>query len=257
MEIKIERSLLEKLLQSSNNMKIELDRITEILNGCTNKLNSQDEEWKIISGFENYEISNYGQVRRIKDKNGKPMNKLMSTPWNKQKYIRIDGSLNDMSRQIVYIYNNNRKQCGVTLFLLIIRTFFIMPIVTENKISSGTKNIIQNEFTKMITEKIDENKPATIDNLRINFIKRGIRHFKHKLSNKQVRLIRNNVNDMSFKDFYNNYKDQFSNVAKSTVSSVYYGRNWRVRTEPLAKMKHQTEDYPYGKFPIVVYKKNN
>ena len=60
----------------------------------------QKEEWKIINGFEDYEVSNHGQVRKIR---GHSSGKIMSPKKKKNGYLEI-GLRKNKKRDFKYIH---------------------------------------------------------------------------------------------------------------------------------------------------------
>jgi len=234
-------------LPESNSNK---NKISSSDNDILNDLkNGQKEIWAKISGTNGYyAASNYGRIMRIKKGQGTSVGTILHPFLNgSRKYkFQPDGSIicKDYRKPSVTLYYDGIMKT-VGIHILIARAFVNTMVVKEDKIIPKSVDNIQEEKTRMIIEKIDKFKPATFDNLRINYIPRGIRHWNHKLSNELVLLVRSNL-DMKFKDFMNIYEPIFPRVCLGTIRKLFRGESWRVRTEPIQPMTNPEENFPNG-----------
>jgi len=193
--------------------------------------------WAHIPGFPYHIISTDGRVintgRTCGKKNHPAGRELKKVIGGNQEYVTL--------------CCKGEKPFRVAVSKLMIMAFKIAnPNVKEKKIIPNTKKDIRREKTRMIIEKIDKMKPASLDNLQFNFWWRGENHWNHKLDNDRVELIRSKI-DMTFKDFVEQYGDEFIDVSLKTVQEVFKGNSWRVRTKPISPMTYPTENYPDGR----------
>lgn len=211
--------------------------------------NGQNEVWAAVPGFEeSYMVSNLGRVKRISQAKGTRVGIILKHVNTGTVIYKVQnnglGIYKDYRKPSVCLYNGGNHK-NIRIHRLIALAFVDTTKMNERKIIPGTMDEIRDEKTRLIIEKIDEMKPATLNNLRINFIKRGERHWNHKLNNDLVELVRSNL-DMKFKDFFTTHGNVFPNVCLDTIRKVYSGDSWRVRTEPIEPMSNPQENYPNG-----------
>lgn len=243
-------NLIEKIELSDRNTKKSEPLTIHSSEHIKETLKSgRDEIWAMIPNFSNYMVSNLGRVRRVTKARGTRVGKILS-PYLKGSVTYRIGSTGRLTiykdhrtPTVTLCQDNQYKQ--ISIIKLIAFSFANTIIVRENKIIPRSTDRIRMENTRMIIERIDKRKPATLHNLRLNYIPRGERHWNHKLSNRLVHLVRSNL-DMKFKDFMDEYGHRFLRVTLQTIRNIFKGDSWRVRTDPIQPMTNPEENYPNG-----------
>ena len=167
------------------------------------------EIWKPIKGFEGfYEISNFGKVKRICTKIGKPCNKLLGESPDKSGYIH-------------YSICKNGKVVTKTAASLVMENFVApRPKNVQVNHKNGNKRDNRPENLEYISR--TENIRHARDVLKVKHGHPGEDHIFAKLNDKKVREIRNTKNYFGLNSFF---AKKFG-ISNSLVSLIKLNKSW-------------------------------
>lgn len=198
-----------------------------------------------VKGFPGYLVSTHGDFYKVNTEDGIVRTEELEIFYLKRSRKNKKTGNKKISREgfAVKIERKGRK-CKKFVKDLILSSFDIYcPHVKEIKVINNTIEHIRSEETIMRVKQIDKNKPFNLYNARWDYINRGINHHKHKLTNEQIKIIRENRH-MNTKELIEKY-GPFP-VTTGTIRSVMNGDSWRVRTDPICIMINSEDCYPNG-----------
>ncbi len=164
--------------------------------------------WMIISGFPDYEISEFGEIRRSVPANGKSSNsthvgKIISQSKNPNGYMR--------SR-----ISKDKKGYDVIVHRLVIETFHGKAPTPKHQAAHNDGNRTNNHYSNLRWATRSENEQDKKIHGTNNV---GEKHGMSRLKESQVLEIISS--DLMHRELANKY-----GVARTTISSIKNGRSW-------------------------------
>mgnify|MGYP007071663155 CR=1 FL=1 len=167
--------------------------------------------WKPVSGYENeYEVSDSGDVKRIKGGKGAVIGRILKP------YLNQSG----------YMYVTLTKQCVQTDFLLhrIVAAAFLGGSNFQINHKDGNKK--NNSISNLEYVTISEN---LLHATRVLHKRRGDKHWNSRLSESNVLVILSLRNSgMTHQQIADAFK-----VSRPTISEIFLGRKWQHLSVPL------------------------
>lgn len=166
-----------------------------------NYMENQKEIWKTIDGYENYQVSNFGNVKSLNYRNTKKPKILKNIK------MKIGYNSVTINKKIFYVHR-------------LVAIHFIENPFNKREVNhlNGIKNDNFIENLEWCTP--SENMKHAF-NTKLNIPKRGEETFYSKLTNKEVIEIRNN-NSISMRKLAKQY-----NISHQVISEIKNYKSWK------------------------------
>lgn len=167
-----------------------------------------DEEWLIIKNYQNYSISNYGKVKRIKSGNGTRIGKILNLASTNNGYLSVT------------LYENNKRK-NFYVHRLVIEAF-IGPCPKDKETNHIDGDKINNYYKNLEYVTKSENQKHAF---RLGLQRRdGENNHRSKITNRQVIEIRKLYKTGKY--YHREIAKKF-NIAETQIGRIIRKQSWK------------------------------
>lgn len=191
----------------------------------TNPAVNQEEEWRDIPGYPGYQVSDFGNVRSFKNRNGR------GRPGQTYRQHKIKPSVQFRGRLYAHLSANNKSR-GFAIHRLVLLAF-VGPCPEGMEACHNDGNHLNNHFSNL---RWDTRKSNWNDMKLHGVAPIGEKHGRTHLSSDEVTAIR----VMYSKGVSKECITRMFDIPKSTMYNIVHGNTWKQIPGPI------TKGMPYG-----------